>query len=79
MGVMLGREARGSGPPEAGAREDSVLRSGTKTPMNDPTRADLRPAPYNVWVSLRGEFRLFRPSAGASRRDILGLGWLDPG
>jgi hypothetical protein len=72
-GVMLGREARGSDTPEAGAREDSVFRSGTKTLMNDPIRADLRLAPYNVWVSLRGEFRRIRTNAGAGPRDILGL------
>jgi hypothetical protein len=42
LGEMLDSEPRGSATSKLGAREESVLRSGTKTLMNDPFRADLR-------------------------------------
>jgi hypothetical protein len=55
---MLGREVRGSFTSELGAREESVLRRGTKTPMNDPILANFRFSYLDMSVSLRGEFRL---------------------
>ena len=55
--MRLGREARGSFTSELGAREESVLRSGTKTLMNDLIRADFRFSYVDMSVSLRGEFR----------------------
>ena len=56
-GVMLGLEARGSFTSEPGAREESVLRSGTKTLMNDLIRADFRFSYVDMSVHLRGAFR----------------------
>ena len=54
---MLGLEARGSFASALGARGESVLRSGTKTLMNDPIRADFRLSYVDMSVRLRGEYR----------------------
>jgi hypothetical protein len=54
---MLGRDARCSLTSAHGGREDWVLRSGTKTNMNDPIGAELRLFCATSSVFLHGESR----------------------